>query len=188
MFVESGHLTPDGIETNGRMFGRTLATAFSIAALGASTRCIIVAADGLIARLGRRSIDRQTLWPSTPVDVTPISYSNNCDYQIAVKNFVKDPKVSLPNAILVVAAQLLDSEWARLTGESADALDDATTIFFGNRRELFRCALCDEDVIECHAASCRGPGPRTTFVALWHGRESSSGLLRLQLMNGVPQC
>jgi hypothetical protein len=49
------------------------------------------------------------------------------DGQVVV-DLVEDPQISLSNAVLLLATELLEPRWARVTGESPDTSDDSSAL------------------------------------------------------------
>src|SRR5580704_19130917 len=106
-----------------------------------------------------------SVWPrlqlrSTAVNVPPGAdlYDRDCGAGI----LYGVPIVAPAEAVLLFAGKLFRTVWLPIVGESFDLRYDATSIFPGQRLQLFGRRGFDKELIACHAASGLSIHPRMT--------------------------
>ena len=88
-----------------------------------------------------------------PVDLFPVTDLDHVDHHGAVVDRVDNPVDSLPYPIQIGAGQLLGAGRARIVGQAFDSRQDFPQIGFGDRLQILKHRILEQDLISCHRSS-----------------------------------
>lgn len=97
-----------------------------------------------------------------PVALTANADPDDRDNQVLIDDLVQNPIVALADSKLVVTAEFFSACRPRILSERADLRHDPLPVLWRHALQFLRSRLREEDVIACHASSCRGRRIRRT--------------------------